>query len=72
MPACIGVTIWDFYDPFSWVPYVFEGEGDALLWFEDFSKHPAYYGVLEALKNKTAPPCRRRRSVGSGKSKQLF
>ncbi|KAK3399155.1 glycoside hydrolase superfamily [Sordaria brevicollis] len=48
--GCIGVTIWDFYDPFSWVPFVFEGEGAALLWFEDFSTHPAYDGVVEALK----------------------
>jgi endo-1,4-beta-xylanase len=48
-PACVGITIWDFYDPFSWVPYVFDGEGAALLWFEDFSKHPAYYSALEAL-----------------------
>jgi hypothetical protein len=47
------MTIWDFYDPFSWVPAVFPGQGDPLLWFEDFSKHPAYYGVIEAFKNKT-------------------
>ncbi|KAK4163916.1 glycoside hydrolase superfamily [Cladorrhinum sp. PSN259] len=51
--GCIGVTIWDFYDPFSWVPHVFTGEGAALLWFEDWSKHPAYDGVVEALTNKT-------------------
>ncbi|KAK0747370.1 glycoside hydrolase superfamily [Apiosordaria backusii] len=51
--GCVGVTIWDFYDPFSWVPYVFPGEGAPLLWFEDWSKHPAYYGVQEALKNGT-------------------
>lgn len=47
------MTIWDFYDPFSWVPAVFPTEGAALLWFEDFSKHPAYDGVVEALTNKT-------------------
>ncbi|KAF4846856.1 Endo-1,4-beta-xylanase 1 [Colletotrichum siamense] len=70
--ACVGITIWDFYDPFSWVPYTFEGEGAALLWFDDFSKHPAYDGALEALKNKTAPPCRRRRGLDSGKSRKLF
>ena len=51
--GCIGVTIWDFYDPFSWVPAVFPGEGAPLLWFEDWSKHPAYDGVVEALRNKT-------------------
>ncbi|CAG9990224.1 unnamed protein product [Clonostachys byssicola] len=53
VPACIGITLWDFYDPFSWVPYTFEGEGAALLWFEDFSHHPAYAGVVAALKNAT-------------------
>ncbi|KAH6877079.1 family 10 glycosyl hydrolase [Thelonectria olida] len=52
--ACVGITIWDFYDPFSWVPYVFAGQGAPLLWFEDFSRHPAYYGALEALKNATS------------------
>ncbi|KAG9251555.1 family 10 glycosyl hydrolase [Emericellopsis atlantica] len=51
--ACVGVTVWDFYDPFSWVPYTFEGEGAALLWFEDFTVHPAYNGVIAALKNAT-------------------
>jgi endo-1,4-beta-xylanase len=60
--GCIGVTIWDFYDPFSWVPFVFEGEGAALLWFEDFSKHPAYDGVVEALTNRTT-------GAGKGKGK---
>ncbi|KAH6635743.1 glycoside hydrolase superfamily [Chaetomium tenue] len=60
--GCVGVTIWDFYDPFSWVPFVFEGEGAALLWFEDFSKHPAYDGVAEALTNRTT-------GAGKGKGK---
>ncbi|KAI1074517.1 family 10 glycosyl hydrolase [Whalleya microplaca] len=53
VPDCVGVTIWDFYDPFSWVPLTFEGEGDALLWFEDFSKHSAYDSTIEALKNNS-------------------
>lgn len=68
VPACIGITLWDFYDPFSWVPYVFNGEGAALLWFDDFSKHPAYYGVLAALKNATGM-CDKREKRGVA---QLF
>ena len=51
--GCIGVTLWDFYDPFSWVPAVFPGQGAPLLWFDDFTTHPAYDGVAEALTNKT-------------------
>src|SRR5690349_12089894 len=47
--GCVGTTIWDFYDPYSWVPSVFDGQGAATLYFEDFSKHPAYWGVVNAL-----------------------
>lgn len=53
--GCIGVTLWDFYDPFSWVPYVFTGEGAAGLWFANFTTHPAYDGIIEALTNNTSP-----------------
>lgn len=68
--ACVGVTLWDFYDPFSWVPDVFEGEGDALLWFENFEKHPAYDAIVEALKNKTSP-CKPKKPHGK-RSNKLF
>ena len=55
VPACVGITVWDFYDPFSWVPYVFPGQGAATLWFDDFKKHPAYDGIIAALKAKSKP-----------------
>ncbi|KAL3421179.1 glycosyl hydrolase family 10 protein [Phlyctema vagabunda] len=48
--ACVGVTVWNFWDPVSWVPGVFTGYGAALLYFEDFTKHPAYYAIVDALK----------------------
>jgi cysteinyl-tRNA synthetase len=64
--------MWDFYDPFSWVPAVFPGQGAALLWFDDFTKHLAYGGAIEALQNSTDSTKhgskftgRRRRSVDS-------
>nr|AHE13927.1 endo-1,4-beta-xylanase B [Achaetomium sp. Xz-8] len=62
--GCIGVTIWDFYDPFSWVPYTFPGQGAPLLWFDNFTTHPAYDGVVEALTNKTS------RGKGKGNSRR--
>ena len=34
VPGCIGVTIWDYTDKYSWVPGVFDGEGAALPWDE--------------------------------------
>ena len=40
------------------MPSVFPGTGAADLWFDNFTKHPAYDGVVEALTNNTK--CRRR------------
>lgn len=31
---CIGVTVWDFTDKYSWVPSTFAGQGDACPWDE--------------------------------------
>ncbi|KAJ3514915.1 hypothetical protein NLJ89_g2090 [Agrocybe chaxingu] len=46
---CIGVTIWDWTDKYSWVPGVFDGEGAALPWDEDLKKKPAYYGIVDGF-----------------------
>lgn len=54
--TCIGITVWDFWDPVSWVGPVFAGFGSADLWFANFTKHPAYYGVVDAIKNGTKAP----------------
>ncbi|KAK5654893.1 hypothetical protein OQA88_6931 [Cercophora sp. LCS_1] len=54
---CVGITLWDFYDPFSWIPHVFPDNGAALPWNEDFSKKPAYEGIINVFKrlsNSTA------------------
>jgi endo-1,4-beta-xylanase len=48
--SCVGVTVWDFWDPVSWVPQTFPGEGNACLWDEDFRKKPAYYSVADVLR----------------------
>jgi len=48
--ACVGITVWDFYDPFSWIPDVFPSQGAATLFFPDFTKHPAYKAIQDVLK----------------------
>ncbi|CAD6442248.1 82b8e842-15c4-4d4c-afbe-3dc9dd036cf0 [Sclerotinia trifoliorum] len=47
--GCVGVTVWDFTDKYSWIPSTFSGQGDACLWYSDFSLHPAYNNVVSAL-----------------------
>lgn len=53
-PTCVGITLWDFYDPFSWVPAVFPGQGAPSLWFDNFTVHPAYGAVVDELKAAAA------------------
>ncbi|RYP26849.1 hypothetical protein DL767_007891 [Monosporascus sp. MG133] len=47
--ACVGITIWDFTDKYSWIPSVFPGQGAALLYDENFSKKPAWTAVSSVL-----------------------
>lgn len=47
---CVGVTVWDFWDPVSWVPSTFPGQGDADLYNADFSRKPAYGAIADVLK----------------------
>ncbi|CAG8028356.1 unnamed protein product [Penicillium olsonii] len=51
---CIGVTIWDYTDKYSWVPSVFSGQGAALPWDENLAKKPAYEAILSALGGTTS------------------
>ncbi|KAJ5679892.1 hypothetical protein N7462_008136 [Penicillium macrosclerotiorum] len=47
--GCVGVTIWDWTDKYSWVPSTFSGQGAACPWDENLAKKPAYTGILTAL-----------------------
>ena len=47
--GCVGVTIWDWTDKYSWVPDTFQGYGAACPWDEGLEKKPAYNGILNAL-----------------------
>ncbi|PGH09645.1 hypothetical protein AJ80_07674 [Polytolypa hystricis UAMH7299] len=54
---CLGITVWDATDKYSWIPSVFPGEGDALPWDENYQKKPAYYAMLDAWGGGgTSPP----------------
>jgi endo-1,4-beta-xylanase len=46
---CKVLTVWGVTDKYSWVPDVFEGEGAALLFDDNYNKKPAYDAALAAL-----------------------
>ncbi|KAA8893115.1 beta-1,4-endoxylanase [Sphaerosporella brunnea] len=46
---CIGITIWDYTDKYSWVPQTFSGQGDACPWDSNLQKKPAYASIASAL-----------------------
>lgn len=47
--ACVGITIWDYTDKYSWIPSVFNGAGAALPWDENLNRKPAYSAVSSIL-----------------------
>ncbi|WP_238014265.1 endo-1,4-beta-xylanase [Dactylosporangium sp. AC04546] len=54
---CVGVTIWDYTDKYSWVPSVFSGQGAALPWDENLQKKPtAYNAIVTALGGTVESP----------------
>ncbi|GLY82129.1 endo-1,4-beta-xylanase [Actinoallomurus iriomotensis] len=43
---CVGITIWDYTDKYSWVPGTFSGQGSALPWDENLNKKPSVYDAI--------------------------
>ncbi|KAF1948202.1 endo-1,4-beta-xylanase precursor [Byssothecium circinans] len=43
---CVGITIWDFTDKYSWIPSVFAGQGAALPWDENLVKKDQVYNAI--------------------------
>ncbi|KAI9323991.1 glycoside hydrolase superfamily [Zopfochytrium polystomum] len=48
-PGCVSVTVWDFFDTFSWVPSVFAGFGAACLYDANLQPKPAYTALASLL-----------------------
>ncbi|MFG2652474.1 endo-1,4-beta-xylanase [Streptomyces sp. NPDC048436] len=46
---CIGITVWDYTDKYSWVPSTFPGQGSANLYDENLLPKPAHSAVRTAL-----------------------
>jgi endo-1,4-beta-xylanase len=52
---CVGVTIWDYTDKYSWVPSVFAGQGAALPWDENLAIKPLAYNAIVTALGGTPP-----------------
>ncbi|KAK3906371.1 glycoside hydrolase [Staphylotrichum tortipilum] len=48
---CVGITVWQFSDKYSWVPGTFPGKGEACLYTEGFEKKVAYEAVVGLLRS---------------------
>ncbi|OAK99467.1 glycoside hydrolase [Phaeosphaeriaceae sp. SRC1lsM3a] len=48
---CIGMTVWGVSDKYSWIPGVFPGEGEGLLFDDEYNKKNAYYGFLAGIES---------------------
>ncbi|MET8269280.1 MULTISPECIES: endo-1,4-beta-xylanase [unclassified Streptomyces] len=46
---CVGITVWDYTDKYSWVPDAFPGQGAANLYDENLRPKASYAAVRTAL-----------------------
>jgi endo-1,4-beta-xylanase len=51
---CVGITIWDYTDKYSWIPSVFSGQGAALPWDDSLAKKPTAYNAIATALGGTA------------------
>ena len=55
-PNCASLTIWGFTDKYSWVPSVFSGFGDALIYNASYQPKPAYTALQSVLEEGSPQP----------------
>lgn len=54
---CIGITVWDFDDKYSWVPSAFAGQGGADIYNDTLQRKPAYYAIADAINGVPCTVC---------------
>ncbi|KAG6865589.1 hypothetical protein C0991_001138 [Blastosporella zonata] len=51
--GCIGVTVWDYTDRYTWVPSTFPGQGAPCPWDDNLERKPAWSGIAEGFGQKS-------------------
>ncbi len=54
--GCVGITVWEYTDKYSWVPGAFSGQGAADIFDQNIDPKPAYSAMITALGGTTATP----------------
>ncbi|EPS40820.1 hypothetical protein H072_5277 [Dactylellina haptotyla CBS 200.50] len=54
---CLGMTLWEYTDKYSWIPGVWDGTGAALPWDVRLDKKPAYTAIMEAILGQPCTVC---------------
>lgn len=49
---CVGITVWDYTDKYSWVPSTFSGQGEACPWDANLVEKPAFNGIVAGLNSQ--------------------
>ncbi|TFK48163.1 endo-1,4-beta xylanase [Heliocybe sulcata] len=49
--GCVGVTLWDFTDKYSWIPGTEAGKGAACPWDENFAQKQAFDGIAAGFQS---------------------
>jgi len=57
VPNCLGITLWQYTDKYSWIPGVWAGTGAALPWDVRLNKKGAYTAIYEAIESKPCSVC---------------
>lgn len=47
--GCVGITVWELTDKYSWVPNTFSGAGEACIYDEDLNKKVAWTSISSVL-----------------------
>lgn len=54
--GCVGITVWDYTDKYSWVPNTFSGQGDACPWDAVSSIHSVLGNRAHCVVYQTESP----------------
>ena len=52
---CVGITLWDYTDKYTWVTSTFSGQGVPLPWDANLAKKPALYNAILVALGGTPP-----------------